>query len=280
MRNHIRRIPLLLGVVISRVLSRFRVGRILLEGVTETMRQHDQVVVGTSSSFRLAAPTPLIRWRNSSMLSKEPETIAWLDQIEAGATLWDVGANVGLYSVYAAKVRDCLVFAFEPSVFNLEFLARNIQNNGLVDRVVVVPLSLNDRVSVSRFELSTTAWGGALSTFEHGVTYDGSSIKTEFAYTTIGIGMDQLSETFGIQRPDYIKIDVDGIEHLVVRGGESVLRTCRSLLIEVNDDFDELAQSCSDLLTQAGLVLRSKEHSDDMATGRFANLYNQIWERA
>ncbi|MGA1739139.1 MAG: FkbM family methyltransferase [Candidatus Nanopelagicaceae bacterium] len=83
-----------------------------------------------------------------------------------------------------------------------------------------------------------------------------------------------------MRRPDYLKIDVDGIEHLVLRGGEEVLRTCRSLLIEVNDDFDELAQSCSDLLTQAGLSLKSKEHSDDMATGRFANVYNQIWERA
>lgn len=92
--------------------------------------------------------------------------------------------------------------------------------------------------------------------------------------------MDQLAGAFGLRRPDYLKIDVDGIEHLVLRGGEEVLRTCRSLLIEINDDFDELAQSCSDLLTQAGLSLKSKEHSDDMATGRFANVYNQIWERA
>jgi FkbM family methyltransferase len=214
------------------------------------------------------------------MFSKEPETIAWLNKIEEGAVLWDVGANIGLYSVYAAKVRKCFVYAFEPSVFNLEFLARNIQGNGLVDRVVVVPVSLNDKTSIARFELSTTAWGGALSTFQHGVTYDGSTLRTEFAYTTIGINMDQLAEAFGLRRPDYLKIDVDGIEHLVLRGGEEVLRTCRSLLIEINDDFDELAQSCSDLLTQAGLSLKSKEHSDDMATGRFANVYNQIWERA
>lgn len=147
-----------MGIGISRILARYRVGRILLEGVTETMRRRSQVVNEGGSSFVLVAPTPLIQWRNASMFSKEPETIAWLNKIEEGAVLWDVGANIGLYSVYAAKVQKCLVYAFEPSVFNLEFLARNIQGNGLVDRVVVVPVSLNDKTSIARFELSTTAW--------------------------------------------------------------------------------------------------------------------------
>jgi FkbM family methyltransferase len=54
-----------------------------------------------------------------------------------GSVLWDIGANVGLYSCYAVKARDCRVFAFEPSVFNLELLARNIFLNGIADQATM-----------------------------------------------------------------------------------------------------------------------------------------------
>ena len=76
-----------------------------------------------------------------------------------------VGANVGIYSVYAAKVRECKVYAFEPSVFNLEILARNIHLNELVEQVTIVPLPLSNRLQKSKLNMSTTDWGGALSTF-------------------------------------------------------------------------------------------------------------------
>ena len=55
-----------------------------------------------------------------------------------GSVVWDIGANVGLYSCYAAKHRGCRVFAFEPYVFNLEILARNIYLNQLSERVTIV----------------------------------------------------------------------------------------------------------------------------------------------
>jgi len=71
--------------------------------------------------------------------TKEPETLEWIDRIPEKSVLWDIGANVGLYSCYAAKARGCRVFAFEPSVFNLEILARNIFLNQLTDQITIVP---------------------------------------------------------------------------------------------------------------------------------------------
>jgi len=53
------------------------------------------------------------------IIAKEPDTLMWIDKIPEHSVFWDVGANVGLYSCYAAKARNCIVFAFEPSVFNL-----------------------------------------------------------------------------------------------------------------------------------------------------------------
>ena len=63
---------------------------------------------------------------------KEPETLEWIDNFDSnGKTIfWDIGANIGLYSIYAATKFDSLdIFAFEPSTSNLRVLSRNISLN-------------------------------------------------------------------------------------------------------------------------------------------------------
>jgi len=74
----------------------------------------------------LATPNFLNRYRHKTFFSKEPETLQWMDGFKKEAVFYDIGANVGLYSIYAAKKRNAKVFSFEPSFFNLEFLARNV----------------------------------------------------------------------------------------------------------------------------------------------------------
>ena len=68
---------------------------------------------GTQLTF--AVPNRLNRFRIDTFSTKEPETLDWIDAIQEGSVLWDIGANVGLYSCYAAKARRCRVVAFEPS---------------------------------------------------------------------------------------------------------------------------------------------------------------------
>ena len=58
--------------------------------------------------------------------------------------------------------RKCHTFAFEPSVFNLEILARNIALNNLGDLVSIVPFALSDRNGMNEMKLTSTEWGGAL----------------------------------------------------------------------------------------------------------------------
>ena len=69
----------------------------------------------------------------------------WIDRMNDGSVLWDIGANVGIYSIYAAVSKRANVIAFEPSIFNLEFLARNINLNHVADRVSIVPLPLSTK---------------------------------------------------------------------------------------------------------------------------------------
>lgn len=61
--------------------------------------------------------------------------------------------------MYATKARKCKVYSFEPSVFNLELLARNIFLNKLQDKITIIPVSLSDKLSENRFQMSSVDWG-------------------------------------------------------------------------------------------------------------------------
>jgi len=243
--------------------------------------QKEREVVHDGLTLRFSTPNWLCNWRAETFSEKEPETLEWIDSIPAGSVLWDIGSNVGLYSVYAAKRRDCRVWAFEPSVFNLELLARNIHANQLTDRICIVPLALSNRLGASQMRMTTTEWGGALSTFGQDYGWDGKAIQQVFEFQTVGLSMEDAVQRLSIPRPDYLKMDVDGIEHLILMGGAEVMRGIKGILIEVNDDFHEQAEQCQKLLIEAGLVMKEKRHSQMIAdsTAGFQNGYNQIWVR-
>lgn len=259
-----------------------RVGRYVFKQILSTSMEEVRDVSHAGLHLRFAAPNALCDWRAQTFATKEPETLAWIDSIPEGAVLWDVGANVGLYAVYAAKQRNCRVWAFEPSVFNLELLARNIHLNELVSRICIVPFALSNAVGSNQLRMTTTEWGGALSTFGEEYGWDGEAIRKVFEFQTMGLPMDAARDLLGIPQPDFIKMDVDGIEHLILSGGASVLAAVKEVLIEVNDDFREQAEGCERLLKAAGLTMRHKLHSEmiDSSTTGFQNTYNQIWARA
>ena len=94
----------------------------------------------------------------------------WINRFEKNSTFFDIGANVGLYSIYAAKLTGANVYAFEPSVLNLEILYKNIDLNNLNEKICIVPIALNNENSIDRFNMSDMRNASALSTF--GKTYD------------------------------------------------------------------------------------------------------------
>lgn len=263
------------------VLGNTKVGSYLLELILNKAMGNTQSITHSNTTLNFATPNSLNRWRISTFSSKEPETLEWINTFTDGSVLWDIGANVGLYACYAATRKNCTVFAFEPSVFNLELLARNIFLNNLTDKVTIFPLPLSDGLSISPMRLTTTEWGGALSTFGQDFGWNGEMIKQIFEFRTLGLSMDEVIQLLDIPVPDYIKMDVDGLEHFILKGGSKVLKEIKSILIEVNDDFGEQASNCHDLLVAAGLTLKAKCHSDLIAnsTSGFSNSYNQIWVR-
>lgn len=261
------------------VLGRSDFGGRIHQLLATAMMSNTRIVEHDGVRMSFVVPNYVNSWRIRSFSSKEPETLEWIDGFAPGSVLWDVGANVGLYSCYAARRRGCRVFAFEPSVFNLELLARNIWNNALCELVTIVPLPLSDNLANSTLNMSSTEWGGAMSTFDQTYTHDGSSLNKIFEFRTVGVSMDDAAQLLRIPPPDYLKMDVDGIEHLILKGGAAVLRSVKGVLIEINEEFPKQAADSSRYLVDAGLELKEKRHADMFEKTIFKNCYNQIWRR-
>lgn len=218
-------------------------------------RQRTQVVSHHGVTMKFHVPNDRNLYRAVSFLSKEPETIDWIEGFEKDSVFWDIGACVGTYSVYAAKSRMARVVAVEPSVFNLEWLARNIHANNLSSRVLIVPLATTDKSRKSEFKMQVTEWGGALSSFGVSYNHEGEEFQPIFEYSTIGSTGAFLIENFSLLPPRYMKIDVDSIEHLVLRGFLPFLSRIESIALE-NSRNPKVVEECESLLTKAGFNLQ------------------------
>ena len=232
-----------------------------------------------NTKLLFSTPNKLNEYRVATFSSKEPETIEWIDDFIDGSTWWDVGANVGLYSCYAALKKDCKVIAFEPSVFNLELLARNISNNRLIDKISILPLAIAEKQKLSKFNLSTTQWGGALSTFGETYGQDGKDLDIQFKFNTFSISLDMAQEIFKLPKPEYLKIDVDGIEHLILKGSKSTLESVKEVLVEINEDLIEQSELSSKILKNAGFKLKKTGKYFHVDKDNSDTIRNQIWKK-
>jgi len=231
------------------------------------------------TELTLSVPNKINYFRFDTFSQKEPETLEWIDSIPKGSVLWDIGANVGLYTCYAAKARDCKVFAFEPSVFNLEILARNIFLNGLTRQVVIIPLPFSEKLAFNTLNMESTEWGAAKSTFGQDYGHDGKLLDKTFEFQTIGLSIMDAIKLLRVPEPDYIKMDVDGIEHLILKGAGSVLKNINGILIEIDENFEKHSIESTQFLRDAGLVFIEKRQSEMFKNGPYENIYNQIWQR-
>ena len=229
--------------------------------------------------MQFSVPNRLNQFRVDTFSTKEPETLEWIDSFSEDSILWDIGANIGLYSVYAAKSKRCKVFAFEPSVFNLELLARNINLNNLNKQISIIPIALSESISLNQMQFTSTDWGGASSTFGKDIGWDGNKLEDIFSIQTISCSIDKAVSLFKFPVPEHIKMDVDGIEHFILEGGKDVLKKVKSVSIEINDDFMDQALGAEKFLKDAGLSFKEKKHSPMFENTKISSIYNQIWVR-
>ncbi len=179
-----------------------------------------------------------LRWRAQTFYTEEPETIKWLEGIGSQGILWDIGANVGLYGIYAAMVAGCRVLAIEPEAQNYAILLENILLNRVQHLVEATNIAVTRRFGIGRLHVHALTKGGAYNQFH---SHNGSSVSPDasganpITQVQLGVALDDLIGQFGFAHPTHLKIDVDGNEPEIIEGAQQLLRNaqCRSVLIEI-----------------------------------------------
>ena len=152
----LKKILIKVAKIFSNTFSRTKIGSLIFETIIEDVVGQEKCISHNNYKMNFAVPNKLNHFRIDTFKIKEPETLEWIDSLPDNSTLWDIGANVGLYSVYDAKARNCNVFAFEPSIFNLELLARNIYLNSLQEKITIVPIALSDKIGFDKMRFTST----------------------------------------------------------------------------------------------------------------------------
>jgi FkbM family methyltransferase len=190
--------------------------------------------------IHFSTPNRMTLWRVESVLDKEPETIAWVEGFAPGDVLLDVGANVGMYAIWAARVRQARVFAFEPEAQNYALLCRNIAINGLSERITAYCAALADTNGFGLLHVSTVSAGNSCHSFGESVNFRLEPQQFPFSQGSLAVRLDELVQANVVPVPRHVKIDVDGFEHKVVAGARATLSDAAvaSILVEVNGELD------------------------------------------
>lgn len=194
-----------------------------------------------SISLNFFTPNSRCLGRVRSFSSKEPETLAWIDKQQKDSVFYDIGSNIGLYSIYFVKVNSGKVYSFEPSIFNLEQLVKNINLNKLENSISIITNPLHNKVSISKLILNKLDKGASEAFY--GEEINKSLLnqnyfnKNNISCSLLGYNLDFLIENNFIKPPNCIKIDVDGTEDAIIEGAQKTLnnQNLKSLLIEFNN---------------------------------------------
>jgi FkbM family methyltransferase len=183
----------------------------------------------------------------------EPDTLAWIDRFPDHAVLWDVGANIGQFALYAALRPEVRVLAFEPGAASYAVLNRNIEINRMDGRVRAYPIALSDRTALDTLNMATTEAGSSMHAFGTTVDCFDRDIAVAFRQAAIGMSADDFQRMFAAPLPTHLKIDVDSIEVAIIRGAKAILGTSmvQSVWIEVVGT-DERNREIVDALARHG----------------------------
>jgi FkbM family methyltransferase len=214
-------------------------------GVRLTLEQYENHqpiarVEHAGVAMTFATPSQFTLWRVQSIRSKEPCTLEWIEGFAADEVLVDVGANVGMYTIWAAATRKARVFAFEPEAQNYALLNRNIMLNNLSERVTAYCLGLSDAAGLSVLHMADLRVGGSCHALGEALDFKLEPLNARFAQGSAAMRLDDLVASGAIPTPAHIKIDVDGFEHKVVAGAAATLAdpAVKSLLIETNQNLE------------------------------------------
>ncbi len=168
--------------------------------------------------------------------------------IEHDDIVVDIGANIGVFSLFAAFRTQNTIYAFEPYHGNIEFLNRNIFTNGLYN-IITYGVAVCDKIGSTKLFLSESSGGHLL--FDHNIK--GKLEKyVEVPTTTLQHIMDDNN----LKQIDFLKLDCEGSESMVLISTPiAYLRRVRKISMEFHDNVSQFKHDyIQRFLEKAGFV--------------------------
>lgn len=227
-----------------------------------------------SSRIYFHVPNELTLWRVGTFWEKEPDTLRWIDTFKPDDLFIDIGANMGIYSLYAAFSRGVDVIAFEPEALNYALLNKNIYLNQIHGKIKAYPIALSDKTSLNTLHLSQFIEGGSCHQFKEKI------LPPKFHQGCFAMALDELIEQGLIPVPQHIKIDVDGNEPQIIQGALKTLclPEVRSVLVELNLDLPGHTQVI-DLMKEKGFIYCMEGPLQKIKNHIFFREPKSEWER-
>jgi FkbM family methyltransferase len=216
-----------------------------------------------SLPFKLDISNELSAWRSKTFYSKEPETLKWLEFFAVinhnYEILIDVGANIGIYTLYWLHFPNTRAIAIEPFDENIRLLSKNIRMNNFTTRVDIISKPLASQ--------NTLGWSIINDIRPGGSDYKLSLNNNLNQSNSIKVETLTLDSILGGKKEKYIlKIDTDGTDFDILKGAELALKDGKivSILIESSEEDQEFIESylkSFDLIADSRFNLID-EHSD------------------
>ncbi len=244
--------------------------------------QRFQIIFIAKKKLKFLVPNHITKWRIDTFFEKEPETLEWIKKFEKNKKIifWDIGSNIGIYSIYAAVLHKKInIYAFEPSFLNLHILSRNIHINKLNKKINIFQLPLTNKKNKFQYmNESTNSFGGALSSFGSNKNQEGKKTNFINSYAIVGTTLDSAVDSRIIELPDYIKIDVDGLEHIILNGFSKHIsnKRIKSILVEITENYKEQKNYVENIMRKSNFVLQNKEQSEISRKGS-SKTFNYIY---
>jgi FkbM family methyltransferase len=206
----------------------------------------------------------------------ERPLIDWLERtLQPSDVFWDVGTNVGAVSLVASRLCRQVV-SFEPDPRSLASLRANVTANRRTN-IEVVPVALGEGAGTARLHQADPRNTGRTSLMDDRGSAAGAVDVTVTSADALLAGHPDWT-------PDVMKIDVEGAEHLVLRGAPELLASGRLRAIVFEDQCDAGGRPASrevvDRLTAAGYRIDPLGRSDQIAEDGMLNFVATLPRRS
>jgi FkbM family methyltransferase len=223
--------------------------------------------------FTLQCNNYITHFRWFLFKKKEPEVRKFIDEyLKNGDVFFDIGANIGVFTVYACKRHPGIkAYCFEPEYSNLTALKENIYHNNLQNRVKIWGIGVSDFFGLSELHIQDMRQGAACHTeSKESIDMTDEGYKVIWSEGITCASIDYLCEHIGVV-PNIMKIDTDGNEEKILRGGFKTLANdqLRALVIEIPDEEDK-RRYCQNVLENSGFKVIWKDEEKTR---------NQIWAK-